>query len=366
MSRVKCLLPILLLLSLLLGCSDDCPVCPTDNTDPEPQAYKGWLYYVELRHDLFANLYKVDMETDSIVDTVSYNRSDFGPGAVAVSSDGRYLAIGYTNIGATVHLTRIYDAQSLDFVTEISDAGVPLFANEDHLLIGMHSGHIKMYSVPSFTQVQDIIAHPAVWGQAIDEHNKLVYCFTDDRPLYTYDYANMRIADSIPIVPWPGDTCTIFQFCLNNDYTRIYYRAAAKHGSHVGCYDIESRQVIWTQKTGGFWGTVGVTPDGQDVYVSDYSGDEWESNSIYVYDAESGAFRNGISLYGYTEWPRLELKATSIIFSPTGEKAYVTVISPEMSHGSVMVIDTSLRRIVRVITPSMDRWPQYMAIGPKR
>jgi hypothetical protein len=372
MSKVRRLpAALLLLLALLSGCGEDCPVCPANEDDSHTPSYRGWLYYVEGR-DLFADLYMVDMETDSIVDSLTYEEPFFSPLGVGTSGDGRYLALGYANAGASVKFTRVFDAQSLELVVEIPAAFRPLFDDLDNLLIRASGNTIAVYQLPSFTPLFERHLPMVFHGIQIDQENKLVYGAGVDFHLYAYDYANRHLADSIHIVPWPGDTCAIFRFCLNRDYTRIYYRGLLERGPHVGCYDIESRQVLWTYPTVTWYGSVVVSPDDREVYVTDPGGDMYPNpGTIYIFAAESGAYLKGISLYGYLPWPAAALRGSEMVFSPTGEKVYVgtgrmTGIGVDQTCGSVLVVDTDRKEIVKIITPELEQVPLFMAIAPKR
>ena len=95
--------------------------------------------------------------------------------------------------------------------------------------------------------------------------------------------------------------------------------------------------------------------------------DYYDSGTIYIFDARSGVYLQGISMFGYLWNPLVPLSSSArgIVFSPTGEKAYVATGMSDRHTGSVLVVDTKLKKIVKILSPDLKRLPGQLRIGPK-
>ena len=73
----------------------------------------------------------------------------------------------------------------------------------------------------------------------------------------------------------------------------------------------------------------------------------------------------GISLYGYDPSVIHPLYASSIAFTPTGERSYIGSGRFLMRSGTISVIDTHTRDIVENIWPDLGHFILKMEVGPK-
>ncbi len=341
---------LLLLVALMAaGCSKDCPTCPTD---PVVQHYKGWLYYSEFNIAL-SNVYKIDMESDSVVDSITEAKSFGDAAGLEVTGDGRYLIVDYNPVDFANARTRVYDAQTLQFVTELPRYFLPVIDNQRGLALGNSmQGELYIMNLPSFAveRIDTIVGFYGLW---VDEARHLLYG-NGDRSLgfdyYSYDYLDRKL-ELLPMHLVPGDTIQPIGSCIDFTRNRLYFKCLRWFNdlgrSFVMGYDLNSRSVIWAYPTLGRFGGIAVSPDGSEVWMTDpgIPGWDWDSGTIYVFDAASGAYRQGISLFGYGPNPLVPLAGSDIIFSPTGEKAYVaTGRMAGRMPGSVLVVDTNLKK----------------------
>jgi len=365
---------------LIGGCSKDCPTCPND----KPVAhYKGWFYYTEGRADIFADLYKIDMETDSIVDSINHEDPEMWPLGMDVSADGRFLAISYSDALITRATTRIFDAQSLTLIRELSGAWAPFFDTDRNLMLGVRSGmagfYISFLRLPAFEEVRvenvgnflpklvDVRRH-LLYGDARD------HGWTHEYPhgLYTYDYVNLKLEFVQPVHP-NGDTLWFSSGCLNRDGSILYFRAEYSSAPIWGttsliAYDLTRRQTLWMYPNMSQVGGTALSPDEKEVWMTDQGppGAINNSGTIYVLDAVTGAYLQGMSMYGYSWNPLVGLSGGDIIFSPTGEKAYVNGgHASDRWPGSILVVDTRQKKITKILTPDLERVPKVLRIGPK-
>lgn len=364
----------LLILVLVGGCSDDdCPTCPKDEV---VKPYKGWLYYVEFNPNLY-NIYKVDMETDSIVDSLDLPLG--GEAFIEVSSDGRLLMARESALDFYESKTWLYDAQNFAFLGEIPYAISPYFDLGRSRIVGMRVDSLETYitvlSYPSMTLLQEDTLGGFL-GQYLDSKNGYIYGWAG-RSLrfrfYRFDYINRNL-ELIPITHTHGDTVQVLKFCLDPAGKRVYFRglsapAPFQDVAFTGAYDLESQTLLWSYVTMGQYGGIALSPDGREVYMTDpgipgYSG--FDPGAFFVLDAQSGALIEAISTYGYRNNPLRTLATSDVIFSPTGEKAYVASGGiGDHPAASVLVVDTETRNITKILSPDLQRIPRNMKIGPK-
>lgn len=201
MTRCLHLLSICLLFAAIAGCCDECPTCPTEETR---RPYAGWLYFVDETAWSY-DLYKVDTETDSIVDSLR-NSGGYIPGNIAATTDGKYLAVGYHELSGSEVKTSILDAQTLDLVAELPDIGSYFFDERDDLLLIARGGLLSVYDVPNFSKVFTDTTSP-INGREIDREANWLYCTSEfGLPVVIYDYLQHQIVDSFYISPSVDDT----------------------------------------------------------------------------------------------------------------------------------------------------------------
>lgn len=365
------------------GCSKDCPTCPQT---PKTEHYKGWLYYWEDMPQLSSTgVCQVDMETDSIVGSVRL--AETSPDGIDVSSDGRFLAACYWNTDSpNLRTTRIYDAQTLNLITELSDPIMPFFDTEHNLLVGFKpdagtgTNHLYVLSVPGFER----LSKDTVWNfrpEVIDAKHHLIYgpanmsslSYVLRRGVFcSFDYVNRKL-ELVQPVDASGDSLWVHRSCLSRDGGTLYfkseYQSAAVWGTcSVIAWDIKSRQVLWIHPAMYWTGGVTLSPDGKELWMTDPGepGGNFDTGTIFVLDAATGSYLQGISLYGYDWNPNVCLSASDIVFSPTGEKAYVAANS--ISHGrsgTVLVVDAKAKKIMKLLSPDIQSGPYNLRIGPK-
>jgi DNA-binding beta-propeller fold protein YncE len=135
------------------------------------------------------------------------------------------------------------------------------------------------------------------------------------------------------------------------------------------CYDLETESILFTFPMYGDFGDVAVRPDGKEVYVTDPGGplQDWPTpGTIFIFDADDGQYIDGISLFGYGTVPGIPVPGDRIVFSPTGERAFVGVGRSDKTSGSLLNVDTKERRVIHVAWSELGHTPNGdLAIGPK-
>ena len=372
---------------LVNGCSKDCPTCPKE---AERKPYKGWLYYTDDYSDQ-TNLYKVDLETDSIVDSMKHEDVALYANGAAVSSDGRYLAVWYSDVMITRGSTRLYNAQTLGLIGELPQRLGCFFDAEDHWLLGLDLGfdinsaayRISRLSISSLTTIStDTVSN--FWPMIIDPSRNLLYGNAVQnssapavypRGFYSYNYVTHEI-ESIPLLWSPTDTIKdVYSLSLSSSGEILYFTVdepagVTVWGAAAGAYNLNSRTLLWYYPLVTPIGGIAVSPDGSEVWVTDPgpTGYEWNSGTIFILDAATGRYLQGISMYGYLPDanPYYCLPGREIVFAPTGDRAYVqarqTFTNP---YGTVVVVDTKKRAIVKLLRPDMHSEPGRLCICPK-
>ena len=385
LTKMIAIYSVLLILALISGCSDDdCPTCPTDEV---VEHYRGYLYYSEGNPQL-CQFYKVDMETDSIVDSLSFPIGDVG--VFDITEDGSLLAIRHSPLNVedpadnSAAKTWLVDASTLSVIGELPFPMQPFFDEDRGLIVGRHNN-----STSYLIRVLDFSSHQSIYedstfgfgGEVIDRKGGFIYGSADPHGFasdslgsnfYRYDYVNRRL-ELVPIIYPNGDTIQVFKFCLNESGSRVYFKGIVETDppfgiSVLGCYEVGSQTLLWSFETMGFHGGVAVSPDGREVYMTDPGqlGFDFDTGTIFILDAASGAYLHGISMYGYQPIALVPLAGDDVLFSPTGEKAYViTGGVAGRQPGSMIVVDTKKREIQKIISPDLMRHPQLMRIGPK-
>jgi len=385
----KTILTTLVALSLLIltfsiySCCEDCPVGPV-----QPKPYNGWVYATDILNDY---LFKIDTETDSVVDSLKCEKGEnYMPGRVVCSDDGRYIAISFGNELIEQYLLRIYDAQTLTLISEVEEPINPLFFLENGSLLLTRVGkEFVYYSVPGLGVTDRdsmIYSHPNLFRLdmlGIDESQNLAYIiarfdregaplYSDSVCLYAYDYVNKEIDQEwvINIRDGNGDFYIVNEAALDVGRSHIYAICGsyADAATFVVGYDYRDDQILFENRIDGAAGDIELTPDEHEIYVVDpgQPGDIWTAGTLYVFDAHTGAYTHGISLYGFVpNRPDIPMYANVIEFTPTGDKAYIGSGLHDKWNGNVCSINTSTYAVENLAWPDFNHIILRLATGPK-
>ncbi len=363
------------LLAIIAGCSEDCPTCPTE---PTVEHYRGYLYYAEYNPS-FYSIYKLDMETDSIVDSLELPLGEDG-GVFDVSSDGKWLAVRDVAFDFYAARTWLYDARDFSLVGEVPTSPSPHFDLARGWIVGSradsHSTYVTVLTFPAMSLVYEDTVDGFI-GLYLDRERGYFYGIGSSESdlaykFFRYDYVNRQL-EEISIIYPNGDTIQVIGSCLDSKRKRVFFKGIAQLSptsglAITGAYDLEHKELLWTHSMMTFSGGLAVSPDGNEVYVTD-SGPGMSSlnpGAFFVFDAHSGTLLQAISTYGYRDNPYSPLSTTDAIFSPTGEKAYVAAGGQEGRQGaSLLVVDTKTRNITKIISSDLSRIPRNLRIVPK-
>jgi hypothetical protein len=373
----------------VVGCSKDCPTCPNDKP---VEHYKGWFYYTQDRSDSFYGVYKIDMETDSVVDSINHEDPELWPLGMDVSGDGRFLAIHYSTALASEFVLRVFDAQTLTLIRDLPGHHAPdrqtalQFDTENNLLLEMnetpHSNYLRLLRLPTFELIQedtifnlfpryfDVARH--VFYANAHQHDCEECTQRYPSGLYSYDYLNRKLEYVQPLHP-NGDTLWFSSGCVNRAGNILYFRAGYASApiwgtTSLAAYDLTNRQMLWIYPNMSEVGGTALSPDEKEVWMTDQGPPGFINNSgtIYVLDAATGTYLQGMSMYGYSWNPLVALSGGHLIFSPTGEKAYVNGgYANDRWVGSILVVDAKQKKITKILSPDLKRRPIVLRIGPK-
>ena len=352
---------------LIASCCDDCPTCPGGT-----QSYRGYLYAADV---LNGWIYQIDTESDSLIDSVNYvNGQQYDVGSLYISPNGKYLSARYAiNYPENGQATIIYDAQNMNVVTTLQYSYVTAFIPDENIMLGFMNDSIHIYSLPDFTRIYtDTITS---WLYPItDESKNLVYLYGTLKPesldstyIAAYDYKQRKVIDTWFLKDDRDSLVIILPYDIDLNKKHLICNGLTSTSLELYCYDLEERRLIYSTPITSRTGSMKISPDGQEVYVTDPGWPEQYSipGIVFVYDANTGNYIDGISLYGLDDDPGIALFATPIVFTPTGEKAYVGSGRPSKGSGTISVIDTKERKVIKHIWPDKGHYFLYMCIGPK-
>jgi hypothetical protein len=355
----------------LLSCCDDCPTCPMDQPTPP---YKGWVYF-DQQGDA-PDIFRIDTETGEPYDSVPNDPDYSSPGDIAVSPDGRYLAVSYCCNPFPLTITRIYDAQTLALLHTFQTGMNPIFPSRHNIMVGFSYGYVYIYSIPDFEMIfSDSIG--LTMFHKLYEKDDLIYSTliyggdrTDSVDIFAYDYLQRKIAHKWAIRADDGLRIQPFVLDIHPDGKSIYFLGGDPHSTFAAFYryDLETQSIAFSFPMYGTFGDVAVRPDGKEVYVTDPGGifQEWPTpGTIFIFDAYSGEYLDGISLFGY-DIPGIPVAGDEIVFTPTGERAFVGVGRADKGPGSILTVDTKERRVIHNAWPDLGHVPYKLALGPKR
>jgi DNA-binding beta-propeller fold protein YncE len=367
---IKRLLPLIEMLALfaiaaLIGsCCSDCPTGPA-----EPQPYKGWLYALDYWNDW---LYQIDLETDSVVDSLQHEEYMYMTGAFDVSKDGKYLAVSFTRTNPLTRTMRIFDAQNLQLITELEGGGYPAFTDDGQKLI-VCDEDLKIFQVPGFSLMyEDEIGRSA--QPIIVEHDVLIlqmlnWASSDSQYIAKYNYDSHEI-DTFVISDDLGSWFSFHQFDISGDGRYLYYGGYADDvPSSLNCYDLQTREFVFRIPVYTVHGAVELNPSETKLYFTDpgFPTSYQSPGTVFIYDPYSGQYLGGISLFGYTkdEDVYYPLYANGVAFTPDGNWAYVGTGDPFRIDGGIVVIDANKQIVKKLIWPELGHFIDEMRIGPK-
>jgi hypothetical protein len=357
----------LILAIIISSCCEDCPVGPT-----QPEPYNGWLYATDY---WYGWIYQIDIENDSVVDSTKHEGSElWGVGAMDVSRDGRYLAVNY--ISDVQKKTRIFDAQTLDLLTEIDHGMRPVFVESENLLIALTHEGIRLYSLPGFTLIEeDLLGFMADWVLCEDEGLLYIQSMlkpesSDSQFLVLYDLVTRQVDDTLIISDSLGNWFKLTNFDINSSADKLYFQGFSDEvPSSLNCYDLINRRFLFRKSVYSTHGDIKLAPSESEFYVIDrgWPTSYFSPGTVFIYDAESCEYLTGISLYGYTEGEDSDfpLYANSLAFTPDGRKCYVATGDIFRVDGCILIVDAQGHQSVDLIWPKLEHYILNLAIGPK-
>jgi hypothetical protein len=235
---------------------------------------------------------------------------------------------------------------------------------------------VRVLDVPGFNIVfEDTFRN--VGSMALDTRHDRLYMWGNRYRRFTfwvYDYS-ARTLEQVPMRHSPSDTFQVDKVVPAKDGDRLFFMGGGGGISNtwVGCWSLEQDAMLWKRPMlTGNGGGLALSPDETELWVTDPGLADIAPNpgTIFILEANSGAYLGGISLAGYYPPPTpswVPLTGAWILFSPTGEKVYVgTGLRLNALSGSALVVDRRSRTITKLFMPNLDGAPGRAVICPKR
>jgi len=340
--------------------------CSKTTTKHKPVEYR--LYVGVLEPPGRTEIFVIDTETDSIIDSVEYPASNV---LITASPDGEYFAAFGSG-----YCTRIYDTQGLTVLAELSCQQHAAFTPDIGQILGFHGSGVDFYNYSTF-ELED---QDTVWmgSPQVNTRNGIVYGLRshtegalDSTGFVAYDYTQHELVKSWQAFSGrDGESrYVIKRFHVHPDGNRVYGTSITRSAVSMFCYDLWGDSAVFENSIAHPCGAVRVSPDGREVYLTDpgFALGGYTPGKIFVYDADNGRLLDEISLQGLdtitAPLPR-HLFGAEIRFHPKKPKVYVSC-GGHNHLGPILVIDTETRKIVKWLFPNFDHSPQFMDIAPK-
>jgi hypothetical protein len=343
-------------LMALAGCSDDdCPTCPPTATENPP--YDGRLYATSILGT--RAIFVIDTQTDSVRDSVVLCNTFHD---LALSESGSMLA-------ATEYMEcHLLDAKSFQELDYIPDFVAANFCSHDKYILGYTLDGYSLY---------DVSARSIVWSRDLgrwaspyyDSKTNSFYYLTRPDTLHRFQIDSTIVTNEWVITSGNGYKGLVRDFDISADCRRAYFLASGSVFFAFLVIDLDADSLLCEFALYSSFGDVRVHPNGTEVWVTDPGTGGLEPpypGTIYIFDAQTGEYLRGISLYGYVPWPQIGLDAWRLEFTPDGSHAYVlTGNYLDPPTGNILRIDTRSYRVENLIFPEFDHYLFSLAVGPK-
>ncbi len=307
-----------------------------------PITARGPILFAVTSPDVVNNttIYFIDTSSDSLVDSM-----------VVPTPPGWSIAwgLGVSNDGSKLYISDLV----IDIKTKTILAGL-------RSGVPTPDGKYLLDSRGNVFEVIDAQTHQVVHsdsikflvqgiGREFDERRGLVYGPYDDTLIGVYDYKNFQLVKVINPIEWGGFGININYVVVTKDGRKLYYGSFVGYQIFVGL-DLVAEEVISAHILNGF-GTLGVTPDDRNVYVTDAGGyllPPPPSNSVFVYSTYRKQFLDPIQVCDNASSSNPcggGVATDAIQIAPDGRKAYVS----SFFGYRLFVIDTFGNRVIKVI-----------------
>ncbi len=360
-------LPYLLLVTItaaawLVSCGEDCPTCPPVDS----QNHYSGLAYLSMSSG-FYGFYVYDTDSARVVDSVTFESTVL---VESVSPDGRYLVAWYQGDGDVV--ARVYDAATMKLLQVLPSVAQSAFADDGRILIGKRGRALYKYGVPGFSLVSVDSLLESSTDLMICDRIRSVFAVDNWYQLLQISYDSMQVVRRWVPHDANGDSIFIQHSHVSPDGGLLYILGGISD-LRVFVYDLVGDSIIGSYAMYGPWGDIRVHSNGREFWVTDPGRVEIpfrppDAGTIFIFDAATGAYKGGISLYGYVpDHPQIPLDATRITFTPDGREAFVCtgVIGPRQYPGTVLRIDCQRRKVTDVIFPDIGRGPYSAVVAPR-
>jgi hypothetical protein len=350
------MIAIVALALLVAACSDeDCPTCPVVTC--ENDNYDGRLYFTTNTGD--EGLFVVDTKNDSLIDSLIWG---YYPGyEIDLSDDGKLLCVS----------DRVFDAFSLGLLGVLAPAVGGKFVRNSTMIVAQHYNLLYTYAVPGYALLKtDTIRYRAGY-RAYGEKRDELFVYRGADTLMSIDLDSLKVRRMWHVVRPTGGHYYLRDFVIGPEGRRVYCLASWGLAAFI-IFDLEADSIISEFTLYGHLGAVRLHPNGREVWVTDPGASAlapFQPGTVYIFDAETGEYLEGISLYGYLPGlPHIGLDAWELEFTPDGSHVYVlTGDDFDPPSGNILRIDTKSRQVENILFPVFNQYPYpfSLAIGPK-
>ncbi len=348
----------ILSICLFQSCDKDCPVCPEE--PGEPGNYR--LYVFDSYNQLIMS---IDTPADTIVDST---RIDYYGAYIFVTPDSkRLLVMRFDHDNG--HKMEVYNTSDLSHIETLEQYGFYYFNGGDNY--GIWNNFKKVFFInPADLTPFDSIDFNLPSGEGLglgylDTTSNQYFVATSKLPddkqiIYQVDCHSRSVKDSV-IIPGSG----IGPLAYNGFTNDLYFLANTMAGGLFYQYDLNGDSVISTTFISHSTGSIAVSPDGRQIYMTDGGHGMLGIEPLYpiwVFDAITHQPTHWIAPYDSSGW--VDALFGQIILTPDNRRAYLAGNSSSGGGTPVAVIDLQQYRIIKAIRPYNVFDAASIALGP--
>ncbi|NDJ87409.1 MAG: beta-propeller fold lactonase family protein, partial [Chloroflexi bacterium] len=306
-------------------------------------------------------LYVIDAGTRQVTDVVNLwdeAQHPFGPtpSRVAISSDGRYVALA----NQVDYSFTILDTTTLEPVGTARPGGSDMavdVAISGQTAFGLSgSGVLSLIDLPTATVTQTVNLGREVMAMAAAPDGSAIYVSLSRRGILVLDPATGQIVRTIDTSDKGGGSGDLI---ISPDGARIY--ASAPNEDMIIAVDLTTYQVISTYEALLPEG-LALNGDGSRLFVGTFGVTGEARYNLWVLDTQSGALVQGINFTHPAPYGRLVSDIAGIATAPDGSTLYLATVDGD----GVVVFNTDTLDAegIILINPLAEALPTRAVISP--
>ncbi|GEM_PF-1827079 len=342
----------LAVLAGLLSCDRDCPSCP-DDEPPEVMDYRLYAYDPMNRF-----IMSMDIPEDTLIDSMSV---DYSGAYIFVTPDGNKLLVMRFNY-EDGHEIEVYNTADLSHDQTLDLYGFYYFDGGDNYAVCFAHDSVCFVNPSTFAIVKSILLPYSAGSAYLDTVTDRFFVeslrSSDTASIvHTIDCLTRELTDSV-VFQWPfGGIVSLAYNWLTDD---LYMHTKVTTGvAYIRIYNLGTDSIISSYRLTEVGGAVAVSPDGNEVYVTDGGNGMLgyiPEHPLWIFDALSRLPKTWIPPYDSAGF--LYPYFGQVCFTPDGNRAYVGMNASANGPVPIISVDTREREIIRRISP----FPAFTAI----